>query len=510
MAIVFKYKNATSLSYAPGFANAGIDGEEGKQGISGNTVYFIDYDLDNSYSIQLALQRIENNQLLSSTSRESIEDRPYKENDLLMSKNGNIYKIVLANQTSAQNYKFDIVSLGTIRDAKPALSVSKAIIYNITGWDQSRLYSGDTDSQLLYEPTTISPAFTNRTKKNIFQEITEEDKILYGVWFKIFLVVEAGNITEEASSAYFALLENLLSNYSFSLSILLNCKKSLQDKSAPTDMGNGINSRLDPSPSELYQCFDTYKKLEFINLPVIFKGNNDTFENLANREISIISKNNIRNPQEERLINTFFLSDFSMDKMHPTGNNIRCTLGDKENIWFKTGNNAPDTYNIDIDSLGDAYVFPFTDNEVTPTETDTKFSKCEMTDIQYYYNMIGSKRDDSTLTDISPDIFPSYAIGRSLTLHNNDDAQDILDNLDTTQTDLIQMSQRYLGNSTTPTKNLRSGDSAYFSSLPENMVAQEITKYLENFDENKYILTIKNKKTKEISTVEIPVEFTKV
>lgn len=505
MAIVFKYKNATSLSYAPGFTNAGVDGDEGMQGVSGNTVYFVDYDLDNSYSIQLALQRIENNQLLSSTSNKNISDRPYKENDLLMSKSGNIYQIVLANQTSAQNYKFDIKPLGSLHDAKASLSISKVIIYNITNKSITVLDEDNNSHIETYDTVSYSPAFTNRTNKLIFDNITKEDKKLYGGWFKIFLVVEIGIATDDTIEKYFTLTRELLNEYSFDLSILLNCKKSLQQNSIPVEMGTDINALLDPSPKELYQCFDMYKKLEFTNLMVVPKIYDDTFDTLVDREMYFANTYHIKPTFPNRLLNSFYLSDFAMDKMHPAGNNIRCTLEKDRWIWYKTGIDSSDTFNLYINPVGDAYVYPYLEENATPSREETKYSKCEMTDIKYFYNMVGTKT--AVPSNISTNIFPKYAIGRSLTEHTGVEAQDILNDLDAKNTNLIQRSQRYIGKSNILAKNPRAGDSAYFSSMPGELVADEIAKYLRNTSNNKYILTIKNKKTKEISTAEIPVEF---
>ena len=61
MATVFKYKTPVNRNYAPGFVKPGLDGYVGNKGRSGNAVYFVDFDLDNSYDIEMALQKIENN-----------------------------------------------------------------------------------------------------------------------------------------------------------------------------------------------------------------------------------------------------------------------------------------------------------------------------------------------------------------------------------------------------------------------------------------------------------------
>ncbi len=58
MSVVFKYKHPCSYEYAPGYVNIGVNGEQGKQGSHGNAMFFTDYELNNSYDIELALQKI--------------------------------------------------------------------------------------------------------------------------------------------------------------------------------------------------------------------------------------------------------------------------------------------------------------------------------------------------------------------------------------------------------------------------------------------------------------------
>ena len=52
MGVVFKYKNKMNRSYAPGFVFGGKDGSTGKTGENGNSVHFIDYDIDNTYYLE--------------------------------------------------------------------------------------------------------------------------------------------------------------------------------------------------------------------------------------------------------------------------------------------------------------------------------------------------------------------------------------------------------------------------------------------------------------------------
>ena len=95
MPIIFKYKNPINVSYAPGRTNIGEDGELGSIGKAGNALYFTNLELDNSYNIELTLQKIENNIILSSSNfGNTTKIREYKINDLILSSSGKCYKII--------------------------------------------------------------------------------------------------------------------------------------------------------------------------------------------------------------------------------------------------------------------------------------------------------------------------------------------------------------------------------------------------------------------------------
>ena len=101
MAIIFKYKNPINVSYAPGFVKGGTNGRQGAQGVTGNALYFVDYELDNSYNVELALQRIEKGYGLGSTSMNKIENyRKYKVNDLILTGTGKIYRLIPSTNDS--------------------------------------------------------------------------------------------------------------------------------------------------------------------------------------------------------------------------------------------------------------------------------------------------------------------------------------------------------------------------------------------------------------------------
>ena len=414
MALTFRYKNLASLSYAPGTAKAGENGDIGKQGTSGNTLYFIDYDLDNSYAIQLALQRIENNQILSSTRDKTINDRPYKENDIIISSSGKTYRIINSKESSAKNYKFDIEVLGAIHN-QPSVNISKIIIANITSYDDITSVNDIDNSKCAY--VQKSAATTNNANSLIGEAYTPEDFIMAGTWIKVYVIVTLSTIsnpdlteTEQLESQYIDLLkmQDKTSGNSYSLTLYLNNKKSFQGMTPPCDY------EADPVPIGLNGIFSFYKKLEFPNLS-IFKGS--TFADCLADEIKAKglddNGNLIYYPDVKPLSNIYFLSDIEMDGMHPSGNEIRCTLSaSSDPIWYKTGKGTD--YPNGVLSLGrGAFVFPYTDNidEITSFSSEG-YTKCELTNMKYHYNMVFNSTSNHSITSND---FPNYAVGESLT-----------------------------------------------------------------------------------------------
>ena len=134
MPIVFKYKNPINVSYAPGRTNIGEDGELGSIGKAGNALYFTNLELDNSYNIELTLQKIENNIILSSSNIGNITKiREYKINDLILSNSGKCYKIIQSTSESLfKNYKYDIEYIGQFK-TKSSVNAIRAVFTKVDG-----------------------------------------------------------------------------------------------------------------------------------------------------------------------------------------------------------------------------------------------------------------------------------------------------------------------------------------------------------------------------------------
>lgn len=538
MAITFKYKNHLSLSYAPGISIPGKDGLPGKKGISGNSMYFVDFDLDNSYSIDLALQKIENNKILTNDSDISINQRPYKANDILISNTGNVYKIVTAknDKLKTKNYKFDIKFLGKIH--KPIQNDAvKLVIYDITG-----LIIENCEGRVKAFPARqLSCVPTNRCEPidpfgtNTINSGSDLDHFyMYGAWIKPVLWVNTDLTTEKTP------LEKRL-KYSFLME--LNNTKELIGKRKP-----GSTDSIK---------FNFNKNLEFVN-PGIAAIDSSVVspEELIFTDEFLTGLSGYRHSQYK----TIYLSDMFMDKFHPSNNNIQCTLDDKSNTWYKIGRNS---FPVDLAEGNRSLLwtdFPYVTENGVPTsipdvstaledyprlglgddafvtdETGTK-TKCQktiddFTSAMSYYAVIGG---DASKT-ITSEMFPRYSIGKSLTDINCElngikctprdviegiyDPDSGLGGLDGAPINFGPGTFLLTDKRSVPVDRFRAGDSAYFSSIcidsdyddltcgiRSNNVSNEIFDFISS-DKNTYKLIIKKAKSKTISISSIAVEF---
>jgi hypothetical protein len=104
--------NSTENLLPTGFVEQGINGNKGSDGVSGSSLYFIDYDPSNSYYKELVQKRLESNYILSSNNSTKLSSRTYRTGDIIMANNKNMYRVIDAESDS--KYKFDIEYVGTI------------------------------------------------------------------------------------------------------------------------------------------------------------------------------------------------------------------------------------------------------------------------------------------------------------------------------------------------------------------------------------------------------------
>lgn len=388
MAIVFKYKNPKNREYAPGFVNVGQDGQEGKQGSHGNSFFILDYELNNSYNIELTLQKIDKN--LSLTSLDSslnslLAKRPYKEGDILMTSDKTCYKLIKSNTNSLfNNYKFDIKKLGSIRNSYKS-NVKNIKIFDFTGTTIE--YDWYINSQEIGKMTktyssTIKTCYPNHKNENAKADdnFYAKDSSMFTnncVWLKF--ICEVDKINTDSS-----LIESKLSNNVYSLEMNLYNEKLIDNNSIPSETYTYEPSDSNISVNDLSKYkIPFYKKLEIPNLSTIknksYLDANDRYDDDLNALLFGECFNNpiIKDPNKNKSevyykktprCSTLCLDDFGLDSIHPSKNNIKCTLDNQRWMWLNqkaTSYNDPFNdlyYNIDSSTFIDK-----DDNDVTVT-----------------------------------------------------------------------------------------------------------------------------------------------
>jgi hypothetical protein len=520
MAVVFKYKHPCSYEYAPGFVNIGVDGEQGERGIAGNAVYFTDTDLDNSYNIELALQQIENNYILSSTKINQLKGRTYKVNDILLSSNGKCYRLIESNLNSLfKNYKFDIEFLGSLHKSS-FNNATRVIAYDFTN---SKIYDANTNELLKEFPShTYSPVPTTRVEDDFFIHFYNESRnnlenmekyfSLYGIWIKFVVLGNTGD------DIYYDSVSKTLTGVKYSLTVNLKNEKTLQGNSAPFNSeGEYYNEYKDPvgiQTTENLAVFESYVPMEFSNI-CICDANINISSYPLNEQTSC--DDNTAHMLEELIVADTskpeslpsYISDYSMDMLHPSGNNIKCTLDRTGAMWAKF--NPKDyerklgynSYVREEDEIKYRESFPKNvDPEFDYDNIGKGLSKgtvCE--DSEEFLDNIGvlvtdNKSEDTANCEISPDKFPTYAAGLGVSAMNKDHMQKGLDD------GTLYSDNDFIVGSTLQESNVSQtlkhpGESMYFSSIiSTNDIPNAIKDYIFN-ENNIFTLTSKDNKTKE-------------
>lgn len=549
MAIIFKYKNPLNASYAPGFVGAGADGRQGDKGATGNALYFVDYELDNSYNIEVALQRIEKDYTLSSGTIESLKNyREYKVNDLILTPAGKCYRLILSTLDSTfKNYKYDIEYLGSIKK-KSSPAVLKVVFRDVTG---------KTINNVTYNPIQLSPFPTDRSTNdgtdlmNELGEHSPKDKTYYnndtseiyrmrGRWYEIYVVGTnssvdkfyttdrniAGNDQELKD-----LIESLIEN--IDTAAVSPCRYSLQFHLKNTKK-YCLNSAPDDSSTRNGYPLNFYKVLEFngLNMHVDTAVFSTMTPEQQIEDYKI--KRYLDNAADPYSLKTYvYISDFMLDRYHPSGNNLECTLNNDKSMWYKTGLYAEDGIfsenNFKLGSNIKKTIVTVTseDSEEVPTEEQDESNTtekyiCDETVGFYeqgnFFKETTKPRTTSqgvSITENRPTVkgFPKYAMaisransadraGKSLIL--NDDVimkYVITENAGNTTNNILLRENK--------NNPLRSGDSAYFSSIIDDTTClEEIDKFISNH-ENIAMVTSKNLVTDEALITEVPIEIIK-
>lgn len=518
MAVVFKYKHPCSHEYAPGYVNIGINGEQGKRGSYGSAVYFTDFELDNSYNIELALQRIENNYVLSSSRVVQLKHRRYMVNDIILSNTGNCYRLTESSSKSLfKNYKFDIKFLGKLHKSSFNNAVTVAA-YDFTG---SEIIDADTGDLLKCFPIqTISAVPTTRCEENFTRnfysesfsndpdgEITKKYFSLYGVWLK-FVVFGS-----KSDNVYYDASAEALSGVKYTLTINLKNDKTLQGECGP-DGYNKYNDPVGVMDGETPAVLHSYVPMEFMNLCICDSDitTNTYIQSSDESEVDdntsqIFSEIIWHDDNSPRKIPSY-ISDYSMDMMHPSGNNIKCTLDETKSMWCNSGKDHWG-YNHEAGEYYKEHLGYRSYVKAGDTVKELKYP--ENTDPEHDYSgeipstvyndtidiLKNSAADPDKINgDISVSGFSEYSAGLGISAMNTESMQQGLDwgEYFEEASHFIEASKNSMG-----VKNMHPGESMYFSGLdcsnPGNITAA-ILKYMFSED-NTFILTSKNNKTKE-------------
>jgi hypothetical protein len=287
----FRFKKPVNWAYAPGLTKAGVDGSVGDKGTDGNAIYFIDYELNNSYNIELAQQKLENNYTLSGNSIKISEEREYHSGDLIVSDRGNCYRI---EKGSDPYYTFSINYIGRISTGGNTSEEPKIVglaIYKLDDIFQEypRTYYGFLPNNREFLEQDINRYFVKyRPDTYISADANPEAFRVYGLWYKFAV------LTDEDPS----------DNIEYTVEVRLRNKKSYHFNSVP-ELSYG--SKTDPVEDSVYRLFEFNKVLEF-SVPSMRK---EEYEEMTTEDFVAYGGE------------PYFLSDMSLDKVHLFGNDIR-------------------------------------------------------------------------------------------------------------------------------------------------------------------------------------------
>lgn len=102
--------NIRDCKHTPSFITAGLEGDVGKEGQRGTSLYFSNYDLSNDYYKDIVVRKLTNNVMLSSDADIKQEGREYINGDLILCTDKKIYEI------KKENGVYDIECIGILQD----------------------------------------------------------------------------------------------------------------------------------------------------------------------------------------------------------------------------------------------------------------------------------------------------------------------------------------------------------------------------------------------------------
>lgn len=477
MPVMFKYKNPVNISYAPGRTNIGENGEIGSPGKAGNALYFTNLELDNSYNIELTLQKIENNVVLSSSSVGNIKNiREYKIDDLILSSSGKCYKIIQSTVESLfKNYKYDIEYLGTFRNSTSANALR--IVFK-------KVQSDNKENPVPNNSSLIKESYDDPDYK--LRTISYEVK-LFGTEYspdKFYSGLPNDETTKDEKEKWEKAIASINASedipYRYSVQLRLKNTKQFCFQSSP--------DTLEKNVSDMNLSF--YKTIEIPNVD-LFK---DSFyinpdKQTFNDELAKYCKTSV-----------FTVSDSMLDRLHPSKNNVACTLNNDKDMWYKIGVRSEDNgLNENSYKLTDLAQLEF--NE-TSEKYGTSTVYIEPKNRKFIEDGKAEEVDYSNLVTA----FPKYSAAPkeetdSISLSLSESAKGNLNNI--VEQELIDSDSKLL----IKDRNVLPGTSLYFSSITDDDTCKkEMENFLFSQNTSVYIIA-KNLKTKEIVISEVPFEI---
>lgn len=477
MPVMFKYKNPVNISYAPGRANIGEDGEIGNPGKAGNALYFTNLELDNSYNIELTLQKIENNVVLSSSSTGSIKNiREYKIDDLILSSSGKCYKIIQSTSESLfKNYKYDIEYLGAFRSNTSANALRVTF---------KKLQSDNKNNPVPNNSSLVkdSPSDSDYKLRTLSYEVK-----LFGTEYspdKFYSGLPGEETPEDEKEKWEKAIASINSGedipYRYSIQIRLKNTKQFCFQSSP--------EAIEKSASDMNLSF--YKTLDIPNVD-LFKDSFyiDPDKQSFNDGLAKYCKTSV-----------FTVSDSMLDRLHPSKNNVSCTLNNNKDMWYKTGIRSDDnglneeSYKI-TDLVKDEFV-----------ETSEKYGTSTVYIEPKNRKFVENGKIEEVDYDNLVTAFPKYSAAPKeetddISISLSESAKGNLNNI--VEQELVDSDSKLL----IKDRNILPGTSLYFSSiLDDELCRKEMENFLFSQNTTTYVIA-KNLKTKEIVISEVPFEI---
>lgn len=256
--------NTRDCKHTPSFITAGLEGDVGKEGQRGTSLYFSNYDLSNDYYKDIVIRKLTNNVMLSSDADIKQEGREYINGDLILCTDKKIYEI------KKENGVYDIECIGILQDENITDDFKDNIINVTINVSFDELSIGTPPSSVKQTSFNVKKTACLTLQPRIYT-LDDNDDNKYEYFLRIHLYNKKYMHDGE---------------YSLKRGLSYEPSESLND---------GLNEPFGLSLTDKYIEF--YKKMEF-RLCNVIKGKK--YDNKYN----------------------IVIPDMAMDLLHPSGNNI--------------------------------------------------------------------------------------------------------------------------------------------------------------------------------------------